>query len=89
VGQQGLLRRGKKKWRAHVHATIEMLRAALEPEYIVLGGGNSKLLVPKLPDGSDALPEGVRIGSNANAYLGGLRLWNPAAKAKPASEKAR
>lgn len=68
VGQRGLLRLGKNKWREHVRVVIEKLRLALEADYIVLGGGNAKLL-------EGALPEGVRLGSNANAFRGGDRLW--------------
>jgi predicted NBD/HSP70 family sugar kinase len=68
VGARGLERLGKAKWRRHVEAVIGQLRSALEAEYVVVGGGNSKLL--------DKLPEGVRLGANANAFRGGLRLWN-------------
>ena len=68
VSEAARERRGNKKWRAHVFAEIEALRAALEPDYVVLGGGNVNHL--------DALPEGVRRGDNANAFIGGFRLWN-------------
>lgn len=67
VGEQALERLGRKKWRAHVEETIELLRAALQPDYIVLGGGNSRHL--------RKLPPGVRRGDNANAFAGGFRLW--------------
>jgi polyphosphate glucokinase len=48
---------------------IERLAAALEPDYVVLGGGNAK----KVGD----LPANVRLGANDNAFLGGFRLWDP------------
>jgi polyphosphate glucokinase len=67
VGQRGLEKRGKKKWRRFVEDVVVRLSAALEPDDIVLGGGNSK----KLKD----LPPGARLGDNANAFLGGFRLW--------------
>lgn len=67
LGQAGLERRGKKKWKAHVKDVVERLKQALEPDYVVLGGGNARLL--------KKLPPGVRAGSNANAFLGGFRLW--------------
>lgn len=67
VGLRGLEKRGKKKWRRFVEDVVARLRAALEPDDIVLGGGNSK----KLKD----LPPGARLGDNANAFLGGFRLW--------------
>src|ERR1700675_2356702 len=44
VGERGRSRFGKKKWRAAVSEVIERLAAALEPDYVVLGGGNAKKL---------------------------------------------
>jgi len=67
VGQRGLDRLGKKAWRKEVAEVIEAFRAALEPEYVVLGGGNAELL--------KELPTGTRFGDNRNAFLGGFRLW--------------
>jgi len=74
VGQRGLDKRGKKKWRKHVAAAVEGLAAALEPDDVVLGGGNARQL--------KELPKGCRIGENANAFLGGFRLWEEAGEAK-------
>jgi polyphosphate glucokinase len=71
VGQRGLVRRGKKKWRRAVFDVVTQLAAALEPEYVVLGGGNVRIL--------DRLPANVRVGSNADAFTGGFRLWDDAA----------
>ena len=67
VGLRGLEKRGKKKWRKHVLDVVEGLVAALEPDDVVLGGGNIKLL--------KELPLSCRIGNNVNAFLGGFRLW--------------
>lgn len=67
VGQRGLKRLGKKKWRRHVAYGVARLVEALHPNDIVLGGGNAK----KLPQ----IPPGCRAGNNANAFLGGFRLW--------------
>jgi polyphosphate glucokinase len=67
VGQRGLVRRGKKKWREYVADVVARLAAALEPDDVVLGGGNVKNL--------KELPPGCRAGDNANAFLGGYRLW--------------
>jgi polyphosphate glucokinase len=67
VGVAGLKRLGEEKWRKHVWAVIEILRAALEPDDVVVGGGNVKKL--------GRLPKGVRRGQNANAFEGGFRLW--------------
>jgi polyphosphate glucokinase len=67
VGERGLERSGKKRWRKDVLDVIERLSAALEPDYVVLGGGNAKLLRD--------LPPNVRLGANENAFTGGFRLW--------------
>jgi polyphosphate glucokinase len=67
VGMRGLERLGKKKWRKCVLEVVEQLRAATQAEYVVLGGGNSRLM--------KKLPPHVRIGDNANAFRGGFRLW--------------
>lgn len=72
IGERGLERMGKKRWRAHVNEIAEHLQAALEADYVVLGGGNSKLL--------KELPKGARLGDNENALTGGLRLWDKAKK---------
>jgi polyphosphate glucokinase len=76
VGERALERDGKKKWRKHVADVVARLVAALEPEDVVLGGGNSA----KLTD----LPPRCRLGNNANAFPGGFRLWE-----QPASSAAR
>ncbi len=68
VGARGLRKHGKKKWRRHVAEVVRCLIAALEPNDVVLGGGNVRKL--------KALPEGCRQGNNANAFLGGFRLWD-------------
>lgn len=67
VGKAGLKRSGRKKWRRHVADVISRLKATLEADDVVIGGGNAKSL--------RALPKGVRLGSNANAFIGGYRLW--------------
>jgi polyphosphate glucokinase len=47
VGIRGLERLGKKKWRRAVADVVARLRAALEPDSVVLGGGNVlRLTVP-------------------------------------------
>lgn len=68
VGARGLKRLGKRRWRKHTVAVIALLRAALEPDYVVLGGGNAKKV--------GELPAGVRLGANVNAFAGGFRLWD-------------
>jgi polyphosphate glucokinase len=67
LGLRGLERLGKKKWRNHVAKVTKKLKTALEADYIVLGGGNSKKL--------KELPPGARLGNNQNAFVGGFRVW--------------
>lgn len=67
VGAAGLGKGGKNKWRKHVADVVGYLVAALQPDDVVLGGGN----VNKLKE----LPSGCRSGDNANAFLGGFRMW--------------
>ena len=68
VGNPALLRFGMKKWRKNVTDVVDRLRAAIQPDEIVLGGGNTKKL--------KELPPGCRMGSNADAFPGGFRLWS-------------
>jgi len=67
VGNAGLERLGKKKWRRNVADVVARLKTALEVDDVVVGGGNAKL--------RHRLPAGVRLGRNANAFIGGFRLW--------------
>lgn len=79
IGLRGLQRLGKKKWRKHVADIVERLRAALQPDYVVLGGGNVKKL--------KKLPRGAELGNNRNAFRGGFRLWEGEQSKIPAHAK--
>jgi polyphosphate glucokinase len=84
VGLRGLKKHGKKKWRKHVADVVERLVAALEPDEVVIGGGDVKKL--------KKLPKGCRAGDNANAFLGGFRLWentNPVARSTRARSRGQ
>ncbi len=70
VGVRGLKKYGRKKWRHHVKDVVQRLVAALEPDEVVLGGGNVKSL--------KTLPARCRAGDNANSFIGGFRLWQQA-----------
>ncbi|HUI08029.1 MAG TPA: ROK family protein [Verrucomicrobiae bacterium] len=67
VGLAELERQGKQKWRRQVNEVARQLKAAMQADYVVLGGGNARLL--------KKLPRGIRVGNNANAFRGGYRLW--------------
>ena len=81
VGQRGLELRGKRRWRRHVAEVVAKLVAALEPEDVVLGGGNVRLL--------GELPQNCRAGDNANAFVGGFRLWEHVSNGKRAATRQR
>ena len=72
VGDRALKRLGKKKWRRYVADVVKRLKDALEADYVVLGGGNSKNL--------KNLPPGAELGDNRNAFIGGTRLWKKETK---------
>jgi polyphosphate glucokinase len=67
VGARALEEFGKKAWRKHIEDVVECLVAALEPEDVVLGGGNANKL--------KEFPRFCRLGDNANAFKGGFRMW--------------
>lgn len=73
VGEAGLAWLGKRKWKHHVFKVVHLLSEATVADYVVLGGGNVRLL--------DKLPPKSRRGSNANAFRGGFRLWEEATQA--------
>jgi polyphosphate glucokinase len=81
VGIRGLEKHGKKKWRSFVADVVERLVAALEPDDVVLGGGNVQNL--------KKLPADCRAGDNANAFLGGFRLWEKAVSEKSSASVKR
>jgi polyphosphate glucokinase len=74
VGEAALERHGKKRWRKDVIAVVATLSAAIEPDYVVLGGGNAEKL--------NELPDDVRVGGNDNAFVGGFRVWDAKAPAR-------
>jgi polyphosphate glucokinase len=74
VGIRALEKDGKKKWRRSVADVIQRLMVAIEPDEVVLGGGNAKKL--------KEVPQGCRIVENANAFQGGFRLWEETIRGK-------
>ena len=67
LGEAGLKHSGKKKWKAQALEIVEYLQKASQAEEVVLGGGNARLL--------GDLPKSVRLGSNDNAFRGGVDMW--------------
>jgi polyphosphate glucokinase len=77
VGAAGLKRHGKRKWQRSVAEVVKRLSEALQPEYLVLGGGNAKKV--------ETLPPDTRLGNNGDAFEGGFRLWSESPKARRSS----
>ncbi len=67
LGEASLEKRGHAKWQRHVFKAVGLLTAALEPDYVVIGGGNVRALTE--------LPPNCRRGDNANAFKGGFALY--------------
>ena len=67
LGRKGLKQNGRDRWLRDVHAAIDVLRPAFAADYVVLGGGNAKLVSPR--------PQHTRRGGNDAAFTGGFRLW--------------
>jgi polyphosphate glucokinase len=67
LGKAGLKRYGRKAWEKNVLRVIDLMANAMEAEYVVLGGGNAKLV--------RELPPHVSVGSNDNAFKGAFQLW--------------
>lgn len=73
VGERGLRRLGKRRWRKAVANVLQLMHDALLPDYVVVGGGNAKRL--------ESLPPWAIRGSNINAFRGGFMLWGQSAAA--------
>jgi hypothetical protein len=67
LGKPGLARLGERSWKGEVRHAVLQLKKSFVADYVVLGGGNAKRF--------NTLPQGIQLGNNRNAYLGGLRLW--------------
>jgi polyphosphate glucokinase len=79
AGIAGRARLGQRKWEQAVTDVIARLIAALEPEEVVLGGGNVKNL--------KKLPPCCRAGDNSNAFAGGFRVWEKTDRANLSKSK--
>jgi hypothetical protein len=74
LGVPGVALLGEKKWKREVIYAVTQLKRSFMADYVVLGGGNVRRF--------DKLPEGVELGQNENAFLGGLRLWETKRRAR-------
>ncbi len=78
VGTRGRKRLGRKRWEKAVHEIVGAFADALQPDYVVIGGGNA--------DDLAELPPNTRRGDNDNAFVGGFRLWDDEAGASGSPE---
>jgi polyphosphate glucokinase len=81
VGRRRLEQRGPTKWSNDVAAVVAQLTSVMHLDDVVLGGGNAKRLT--------AIPKGCRLGSNANAFLGGFLMWNDRNQARKRKHSAK
>lgn len=68
LSRQGLRKHGKRAWRDAVKTLVHAFLPAFEVDYVVLGGGNAKLIKD--------VPAGARVANNQTAFRGGYRLWH-------------
>jgi hypothetical protein len=81
LGARGLKKVGKKKWRKTVEFAVKRFTSAVLLDDVVIGGGNAKKL--------KQAPPGCRVGSNANAFVGGYRMWQPWTSRAPQAFQGR
>ncbi|MGA7273290.1 MAG: hypothetical protein WBX14_00440 [Candidatus Udaeobacter sp.] len=67
LGKSGMKELGEKRWKREVLRAVMLLKKSVVADYVVLGGGSAKKF--------DQLPDGIELGHNRNAFLGGVRLW--------------
>jgi polyphosphate glucokinase len=67
LGKSGMKQLGEKRWKREVLRAVLLLKKSVVADYVVLGGGSAKKF--------DELPDGIELGHNRNAFLGGARLW--------------
>lgn len=67
LGDAARERMGNRRWESLVWETVSTLQRAFIADYVMIGGGNAKLL--------KKLPEGARLGYNRQAFSGGQSLW--------------
>ncbi len=82
LGHRALLRKGRKWWNKRLREAIEDLQAAFNYDRLYIGGGNTKYI-------RFEPPEHVKIISNEEGLLGGLKLWQGAEADAAAVESGR
>jgi polyphosphate glucokinase len=68
LGHRALKKKGKKKWNKLLAEAIDELARTFNYDRMYIGGGNAKFIKIKLP-------KNVRVVSNEEGLLGGIKLW--------------
>ena len=68
LGNRAFLKKGKKKWNKYLREAIDELSRAFNYDRLYIGGGNAAAINFKLP-------ENVKVISNMDGLLGGIKLW--------------
>jgi len=68
LGHRMLQKKGKKWWNKRLREAVEDLKGAFNYDRLYIGGGDSKFI-------RFEPPEGVKIISNEDGLLGGIKLW--------------
>ena len=88
LGERALKKKGRKKWLKVLAEALDDLARTFNYDALYIGGGNSRLV-------DFALPEHVKIISNLEGLLGGIKLWEgetgevEPVKREPVSEKTK
>lgn len=68
LGNRAFLKKGKKKWNKHLREAIDEMSRTFNYDRLYIGGGNAATIKFKLPPN-------VKIVSNTEGLLGGIKLW--------------
>jgi polyphosphate glucokinase len=79
LGNQAFIKKGKKKWNKHLREAIDELAKTFNYDRLYIGGGNAATINYKLPSN-------VRVVSNTEGLLGGIKLWQDEPAAKSAAQ---
>lgn len=75
LGNRAFIKKGKRKWNRHLREAIEEMAKTFNYDRLYIGGGNAATINFKLPSN-------VKVVSNTDGLLGGIKLWQDQAVAK-------
>jgi len=78
LGIKAFRKKGKKKWNRLLREAIDELTKTFNYDRLYIGGGNAEAIDFKLP-------QNVKIVSNTDGLLGGIKLWQDQAVAQTTS----